>query len=176
MQRSRRRATGIAIVAGNRLFTCHLYQGASLDVKAHLVRREVRNGGYLLFSADYTNPSTETFGLASVRRTIRRYAPAGYYPEMRFCPLTPRVIAGGTSAMHLRSASIHPASRCPARPTNRSQAPHVQASARTQRMTQDKQLDGGPCRSHHLTPAPVSQDREETCGRATRKSLCLQNP
>jgi hypothetical protein len=28
---------------------------------------------------------------------------------------------------------------CPTRPTNRSQVPHVQASARTQRMTRDKQ-------------------------------------
>src|ERR1700730_11647003 len=63
--------------------------------------------------------------------------------------------------------------RCP---TNRSQAPHVQASARTQRMTQDKQWDGGPCRSHRPVPAHVSRDREGTCGHAIRRSWYLQNP
>src|SRR4029077_20062952 len=49
-----------------------------------------------------------------------------------------------------------------ARPTNRFQAPHVQASARTQRMTRDKQWDCGPFRSHRPVPAHVSRDREGT--------------
>src|SRR5579864_8059047 len=73
----------------------------------------------------------------------------------------------------------HPASRRtkrPVRPTNRSPAPRVQASVRTQRTTQDKQWDGGPCRSHRPVPAHVSRVREETCGLAIRRSWCLQNP
>ena len=63
--------------------------------------------------------------------------------------------------------SLH---KSPVRPTNRSQAPHVQAFARTQRRTRDKQWDGGPCRSHRPVPAHVSRDREGTCGHAIRKS------
>src|ERR1700751_5809217 len=48
-----------------------------------------------------------------------------------------------------------------ARPTNRSQVPHVQASARTQRTTQDKERgwDGSPCHSDRPVPAHVSRDR-----------------
>ena len=77
------------------------------------------------------------------------------------------------------SPSHYPASSCTKAlqgPTNRSQAPHVQASARTQRTTQDKQWDGGPCRSHRPVPAHVSRGREGTCGHAIRKSSYLQNP
>src|SRR6267143_3572219 len=73
----------------------------------------------------------------------------------------------------------HPASRCTkaaARPTNKSQAPHAQASARTQHTIQDKQWDWGPCRSHRPVPAHVSRDREGTCGHAIRRSWCLQSP
>src|SRR5579864_3840775 len=73
----------------------------------------------------------------------------------------------------------HPASRRtkrPVRPTNRSPAPRVQASVRTQRTTQDKQWDGGPCRSHRPVQAHVTRDREGTCGHAIRRSWCLQNP
>jgi hypothetical protein len=54
-------------------------------------------------------------------------------------------------------------------PTNRSQAPHVQASARTQRMTRDRQWDCGPCRSHRPVPARVSRVRKGTCDHTTRK-------
>jgi hypothetical protein len=56
------------------------------------------------------------------------------------------------------------------KPTNRSQAPHVQASARIQRTTQDKQWDGGPYRFRPPVPAHVSRDREGTCGHAIRRS------
>jgi len=58
----------------------------------------------------------------------------------------------------------------PARPTNKSQAPRVQAFARTQRTTRDKQWDGGPSRSHRPVPAHVSRDPEGTCGHAIRRS------
>src|ERR1700685_2131241 len=75
--------------------------------------------------------------------------------------------------LHITRESLHKSS---ASPTNRSQAPHVQASARTQRMTRDKQWDGGPCRSRPPVPAPVSLDREGTCGHAIRRSWCLQSP
>jgi hypothetical protein len=77
------------------------------------------------------------------------------------------------------SFDIHPASRytkAPANPTNRSLAPHVQASVRTQHTTQDKQWDCGRCRSHRLVPTHVSRGREGTCGHAIRRSWCLQNP
>src|SRR6478672_9979918 len=62
------------------------------------------------------------------------------------------------------------------KPTNKSRAPHGQASARTQRMTQDKQWDGGRCRSHRRVPAHVSRGHEGTCGHAIRRSWCLENP
>jgi hypothetical protein len=48
-------------------------------------------------------------------------------------------------------------------PTNRSPAPHVQASARAQRTTQDKRWDDGSCRSHRLVPAHASRDCAGTC-------------
>ena len=64
----------------------------------------------------------------------------------------------------------------PVSPTSRSQALHVQASARTQRMTRDKRWECGPSRSHRPVRAHGSRDREGTCGHATRKSSCLQNP
>jgi len=60
-------------------------------------------------------------------------------------------------------------------PTNKSPAPHVPTSARTQRRTQDKPWDCGPCRSHRPVPAHVNPDREGTCGHAIRRSWCLQN-
>src|ERR1019366_8379342 len=90
---------------------------------------------------------------------------------------------GGSHLVPFRKEELTPAEfeklaehKSPARPTNGSQAPHVQASARTQRTTQDKHWDCGPCRSHRPVPAHVSRDREGTCGHAIRRSWCLQNP
>jgi hypothetical protein len=91
------------------------------------------------------------------------------------CTGSKRRCTMGRSALRLANAGHCRAQKfCNA--TNRSQAPHVQASVHTQRMTRDKQWDGGPCRSRRLVPAPVSPDRGETCGHAIRRSWCLQNP
>jgi hypothetical protein len=48
------------------------------------------------------------------------------------------------------------------RPTNKSQAFQVQASARTQRTTQDKQWDRGPSRSRRPAPAHVKPRRSQS--------------